>query len=430
MITLDQAAAAWGRPAQPAEGRADGGAVGASVPRISTAARQILEFTLFGTIFISFFVLIEPSPYEFAVILLAFACVLAGVTIKRQLLPMIWLLVIWNIGGVVAYFRVSDRDLTDRFVIISLFMAISAIVFAALISDDSVRRLKILRTAYILAAFVAALAGIIGYFKVTSGAALLFAPTGRASGTFKDPNVYGPFMILPILFLMQTLLLRGLRLVSAATLAVILLGFFLSFSRGAWIHFLLSAVVMLGLLIVTAESHRIRARLILLGIVSAVLLAGAVVVALSFEEIASMFKERAHVVQSYDVGSGGRFTLQSLALDEILNFPLGMGPFGFSFAYGLQQHNVYLQAFLVYGWVGGLAYVALVVSTIFIGLRAVLRRSPWQTMLIAIYATFIGAVGEGVIIDTDHWRHFFLMLGLIWGLMAASQSHFRMQVRA
>ena len=32
-----------------------------------------------------------------------------------------------------------------------------------------------------------------------------------------------------------------------------------------------------------------------------------------------------------------------------------------------------------------------------------------------------GAGGQSrVIIDTDHWRHFFLLLGLIWGLTAAS----------
>jgi hypothetical protein len=31
-------------------------------------------------------------------------------------------------------------------------------------------------------------------------------------------------------------------------------------------------------------------------------------------------------------------------------------------------------------------------------------------------------VGEGFIIDTDHWRHFFLMLGLVWGLSTATMT--------
>ena len=68
---------------------------------------------------------------------------------------------------------------------------------------------------------------------------------------------------------------------------------------------------MLVLMIITAGSHRMRIRLILLGIVSIALLAMALTAALSFDAIANMFKERAQVVQYYDVGSGGRFTLQS-----------------------------------------------------------------------------------------------------------------------
>ena len=26
---------------------------------------------------------------------------------------------------------------------------------------------------------------------------------------------------------------------------------------------------------------------------------------------------------------------------------------------------------------------------------------------------------EGAVIDTDHWRHYYLVLGVLWGLMAA-----------
>jgi hypothetical protein len=33
---------------------------------------------------------------------------------------------------------------------------------------------------------------------------------------------------------------------------------------------------------------------------------------------------------------------------------------------------------------------------------------------------FVGEAVEGFIVDTDHWRHFFLILGLVWGLTAAS----------
>jgi len=32
--------------------------------------------------------------------------------------------------------------------------------------------------------------------------------------------------------------------------------------------------------------------------------------------------------------------------------------------------------------------------------------------------TFVGHVMIGAVIDTDHWRHFFLLLGILWGCMA------------
>ncbi len=138
-----------------------------------------------------------------------------------------------------------------------------------------------------------------------------------------------------------------------------------------------------------------------------------------------MFRERAQLFQPYDVGSGGRFLFQELALGDLLSFPNGMGPFQFNQVHGMQQHNVYLQAFLVYGWAGGMAYLTLLAATLWTGLRTVFVRTPWQPYLICAFATFVGEVIEGFVIDTDHWRHFFLLLGMIWGLAAATLNHVR-----
>jgi hypothetical protein len=97
-----------------------------------------------------------------------------------------------------------------------------------------------------------------------------------------------------------------------------------------------------------------------------------------------------------------------------------MGPFEFGRRFGLQQHNVYLQAFIVYGWAGGLSYFLLIGATLVAGLRSAFIRTPWQPYAIAAFGAFAGEVVEGAIIDTDHWRHFFLILGVVWGLAAAS----------
>jgi hypothetical protein len=35
-------------------------------------------------------------------------------------------------------------------------------------------------------------------------------------------------------------------------------------------------------------------------------------------------------------------------------------------------------------------------------------------------SSFAGVAFEGWIVDTDHWRHFFILLGCIWGLSDAT----------
>jgi hypothetical protein len=198
------------------------------------------------------------------------------------------------------------------------------------------------------------------------------------------------------------------------------LGLLLSFSRGAWIHFIISAVVMLILTFLTAPDARTRARLVMLSTASVVALTGLVALALSFDSVGEMFQARFKLTQSYDVGNAGRFGLQQAGVGAALETPGGFGPHEFARLYGGQQHNVYLQAFLVYGWAGGFAYVSLVILTLAVGFRLSFVPMPWQPYLVSAVATFCGEVFEGFVIDSDHWRHFFLLLGIIWGLTAAT----------
>jgi hypothetical protein len=211
---------------------------------------------------------------------------------------------------------------------------------------------------------------------------------------------------------------------------ILLLGLLLSFSRGAWFHFLVSCAVMIALSMLTTSSIRVRLRIVGLCVVGFAALAAFVALALSVDTVGHMFKERFHLLNAYDVGQGGRFRLQELALGAVLKFPNGMGPFEFSRVHGLQQHNVYLQAFLVYGWVGGVSYVLILCTTLLTALRTVFIATPWRPYLIVALATFIGEIVEGFVIDTDHWRHFFLLIGIIWGLGAATLKYRHGHVRA
>src|ERR1700724_1806550 len=120
-----------------------------------------------------------------------------------------------------------------------------AVVFAFLFGDGNLVRLAILRRGYILAALIATAAGYIGFFHLVPGADI-FLDNDRVSATFKDPHVYGPFLIFPIVWLLISLLVRGIRLLDVATLMILMGGLLLSFSRGAWGHFAISTLIGIG----------------------------------------------------------------------------------------------------------------------------------------------------------------------------------------
>jgi len=401
-----------------------GAAPAAPMPTAAFRERLLL-LVLYITVLASSVAFIEPSPHDGLMLVLAVACLVAGVRFERQVAVLLLLLLAWNVAGLLTLLNVPGQEKTIQYAATSIYLAVAAMLFAGLFANNTMPRLTAVRMAYILTATLIALAGIAGYFSLFPHAHDLFATYDRALGAFKDPNVFGPFLIWPALIVLERMLSRRLHLLDLLIVGILLLGLLLSFSRGAWFHFSVSSLVMMILAFITADSDRERVRIVALGAIAIALVATLVVAALSFDAVSSMFEQRAQLIQPYDVGSGGRFNLQELAIGSVLDFPNGMGPFGFSDVYGTQQHNVYLQAFLVYGWVGGIAYLMLLATTFWTALRTVFVRTPWQPYLICTLAAFVGEVLEGFVIDTDHWRHFFLLLGMIWGLAAATNKFVR-----
>ena len=136
-----------------------------------------------------------------------------------------------------------------------------------------------------------------------------------------------------------------------------------------------------------------------------------------------MFRQRASFDQSYDEGRFGRFGRHILGAQMALELPFGIGPLQFTKFFPEDTHNSYLNAFMSGGWISGICYPALVFTTVILGFRHVFIRVPWQRAYLAIFAAFLGTVGESFVIDTDHWRHFWMMLGAMWGMFAAAHQY-------
>jgi hypothetical protein len=365
----------------------------------------------------SWVALIEPSPYEIAFLLVLLVFAVTGIRFTQRLLPLAFLLLAFNIGGLFSLIPwMSDPDAV-RFMAVSLYLMITAVVIAAILAEDTLGRLETLRKGYLFAAWCAGIAAILGYFNI-AGLGESFTLYGRASGTFKDSNVLGPFLVLPIVFGIQRILngqcglMRGLLSISIPLLAL-----FLTFSRGAWGNLAASVLIMVALSFLVAPDAARRARIVALTLVTLMLAVVALLVALSFEDIRAVFETRASFDQSYDQGVTGRFGSQLRSIPLLLDEPNGFGPLRFRWIFNQQDpHNVYVNAFASYGWLGGFSWLALMAATAYVGWRLVFRRAPTQQHAIAIWAVLFVHILQGLQIDTDHWRHFYLMLGLVWGL--------------
>ncbi|MCB1413741.1 MAG: O-antigen ligase domain-containing protein [Xanthobacteraceae bacterium] len=370
-------------------------------------------------------VFIEPSPYEIATLLAIVVTVATGLRLRLALMPLLALLFLINIGYSISAAHLLDQKQIVNWILTSWYMAITAVFFAMVIADDTVARLDMLRRGLIFGAVIASVAGIVGYFNLLPGTHRLFTLYDRAMGPFKDPNVFSAYLILPALFVLQSVVSDrfGKATRSAVVLGIIALALLLAFSRAAWGQLVITSAFMLLLMVLTSQSNKQRSRIVVTALIAVAAAAVLLMVLLSFSSIDTLFKERASFDQSYDEGRFGRFGRHILGAQMALGLPTGIGPLQFRTYFPEDTHNSYLNAFMSGGWLSGICYPALVFTTVLLGFRYLFVRVPWQRAYLAIFSAFLGTVGESFIIDTDHWRHFFLMMGLMWGMFVAAQMH-------
>jgi O-antigen ligase len=241
---------------------------------------------------------------------------------------------------------------------------------------------------------------------------------GRPKGFFKDPNIVGAFLatIATLYFarwLFDPRLARGVRAPLLAALCA--LGTLASLSRGATIN-LVIGVGVVALLAVWQGRLPLK-RLALFG--GIVLGAAAFTIALVASDEAN---QRFTQLNAYDLDRFGAW------LDGLASFarqPAGYGPGVFRFVssdFGHRDpyaaHNLYVLLLVdngVPGFVAFLVLVGVTVSGLLAGEPG--RRAPTGLPLLTaldagIVAALAGTLAESFLIDTLHWRHLWLLLGL------------------
>jgi hypothetical protein len=394
----------------------------ATLPPTVTRSRFALGLTWL-VLATSSIVFVEPAPYDVLVVALAAVFFTAGLRIPSGLGGALILMAVFALANVIAGAASADPAASIRYMLITFYLVLTWVFFTSLIAEDPQRVIEVIWSGYTVAAIVAVTLGIAGYFRMVPNYEW-FLYQGRASGAFKDANVYGPFLV-PVAIHLGTKLERGFRVPHLVTLALFLFvvgGILLSFSRGAWGNLAVTGVAYFILRAMTAKTPGQMGRLLAVG---AGLFAGAAFViawAITTPDVGVLFHERALLFQEYDLAADGRFNSLLAALEESFRNPVGIGPGRSAYVFPTEPHNIYLHVLVETGWLGAIAFLGFVLFSVWRGLRFCLHDSPMQHGAIVILAALIGTLADNFVVHGTHWRHFYLLFAMLWGTMLAFQA--------
>ena len=282
--------------------------VGALASRPLTGRSSLL-------VFLGGFVIVEPAPYDLLLVVALGVWAFFGLKFNRYTLPMTLLLLLYLAGGFLSFTQLDAFTKPTTYMLTTGFLVASSVFFAAVILEDPARRLTLIRNAYLASAVVVSVIAILAYFNAIPHADF-FKLYDRAKGTFQDPNVFGPFLVLPAAFLVRDILTQRLResLWEIVFFLIILFAILLSFSRAAWGLAAFAAIAVAFLAFVNEPRQLVRFRLVAYVLAGGAAITMLLAVAISIPQISDLYVQRAHVVQDYDESREGRFERQAARL--------------------------------------------------------------------------------------------------------------------
>jgi hypothetical protein len=385
--------------------------------------QSIVNAVFAAFVFFGMLSLIEPSPYDFLALLSIPLWAIGGFRLHRALVPILLLWCLFEASGFLALMPYWNEHDPQTYQLQSLYLFVTVVFFTIFFSERTIERGTLCLKAFTVGAVVSAIVGLIGYLDIGGLGAALTTVESRVSGTFKDPNVFGSYLVLGAAYLMQILVLGTTRriLLSIGGLFLLLIGVFISYSRGSWGATLVALALTIGSGYLTAETRILQRRIVRMTGIAAVLGMLTLAGAFSSATVREFFFQRAAVTQDYDEGVTGRFGNQLRSIPMLLERPEGFGPLRYRLIFDLDPHNSYVGAFANDGWIGGFTWIAIVLTTSFVGFRLMFARSPFRRLAQVFWPSLFVLLAQGFQIDVDHWRQVFLCFGAVWGLEAARQ---------
>jgi len=401
----------------------------AAVPPARSAVQALSLRLILWCLASGFVVIIEPAPSDLFFVLGLGVLMLAGgrnLFLPAPLHAHFGLLLAFVALNIVSLFVAHSFMFGLKYLLITVYLLLIPPVmahFAFLMGRTALDRMHM---AFTIGASISAVIGLMALLRVAPGPLTLYfrADDGlRLAPLFKDPNVYGPYMSAAGLLLVSRMCCEGakLRSLGLGLAGFILLLMFLTFSRGAWLNSAVAGTVFIVCMLVFAGTWRqVKWVVILLAAACVLLLVGGPFV-LGRLGLTDFFADRAQI-QTYDAN---RFGNWAVALDVIRLEPLGIGPGHYvgrknfpQSAFVLATHNVYLKVAVENGWFGFVTFFGAIGSLLAALFVSFFKRDTRQPVRIMLFAIILGQLANSVVVDSLHWRHFFVVLGFACGEIA------------
>jgi len=372
----------------------------------STAMPFYLVVLVYLSVATGSFVCIEPALCD---ICMALVTVLVFVNymsiIFNKLAELLCLVCIFFILQIPGTFFIQDDLQAIRTLLIRAELTFYSVAIAAIVIAHGRAMRSVLVKAYLHASALAILWGFAQYIDLLPESIANNLFPGRMTGLFKDPNVLGPFLIPTILICIHLWLVQG-KFRWLVMMGLGLVGVFLSYSRAAW------GAALASIIVFSLGTVRVRKAIAVIGAVAIVI---SVAIACSSVDDGSLFKERAQLFQPYD---NDRFDVHTKILVNVVNYPFGMGPGQIENNYMIAAHSTYLRALGEGGVMFLFIFAFLLYRATKVGFstrfasRLEDRHFAWMSI-----ATMLSILIAGIVVDTMHWRHMWLFIGMSYGQM-------------
>lgn len=377
----------------------------------------------------SWVVLVEPSPTDaFMLLFILMTMLFFGIQIFKQLFSLLILISFYILFEMVALTNASNEFYVSvKFSLITIYLMFFMYFLAGMLNLYGQRIFVSLMDGWLIAALLSSLTVILGFFDIIPRDLVMDNTDGfRMRGLFKDPNVSGPFIIPPLLYLLSfrnNFISRNFGItLRYFSILFMLVGLLLSFSRAAYINFFVTLFVFYTLLDFTKYGFRTGFFFVFkvfIIIIIFIFLAYQLSIIFGIEEFLTSRLQ----LQEYD---SSRFGNWKTSFELILKNPEGIGPGQFKLSSYAGIHSLYLAVATESGLISFILFTVIIFISLLRALFMSFKSAEFSIFYVFAFSVLIGVLVNSLVLNTIHWRHLFIIIALGFGCYTSSdRQHFK-----